>query len=124
MENIKERMMSALCSVFWYEGLLEHKEDEDYSGFLPTFINDLKNNKNTEREYMYTCEDLENLLKSNEGKFEDNFEWDKRHTVIWQMLVEMFGECGTSPRTGWIEKREECAEFLEEIIKIWHSGAY
>ena len=42
-------------------------------------------------------------------KISVDFEQQTRHTVIWQMLVEMFGSCGTSPRTGWIEQREECA---------------
>ena len=37
--------------------------------------------------------------------------------MLWQMLVEMFGTCGTSPRTGWIEKRDECADFLEMIVQ-------
>lgn len=124
MENIKERMMSALCSVFWYEGLLKEDSDSNYRGFLPAFIDDLKSNKNTQYANLYTFIDLENLLERNDGKFQNNFEWDERHTVIWQMLVEMFGNCGTSPRTGWIERREECAEFLKEIIKIWASGIY
>ena len=47
---------------------------------------------------------------------EDEFDHRGRHSVIWQMLVEMFGDCGTSPRFGWIEKRKECAEFLREIM--------
>ena len=29
----------------------------------------------------------------------------------------MVGACGTSPRTGWIERREECAEFLETVVQ-------
>ena len=38
--------------------------------------------------------------------------------VLWILLVEMFGDCGTSPRSGWIEKRSECANFLETIVEI------
>ena len=33
-------------------------------------------------------------------------------------VLEMFGSCGTSPRTGWIEQREECAKFLEQVVCI------
>ena len=64
---------------------------------------------------MYTVDDLESFNKNNDFD-EDGFDQCERHTVIWQMLVEMFGDCGTSPRFGWIEKRKECAEFLREIL--------
>ena len=58
---------------------------------------------------------LEAFNKNNDFD-EDEFDQRERHSVIWQMLVEMFGDCGTSPRFGWIEKRKECAEFLREIM--------
>ena len=64
---------------------------------------------------MYTVDDLESFNKNNDFD-EDGFDQRERHTVIWQMLVEMFGDCGTSHRFGWIEKRKECAEFLREIM--------
>ena len=94
---------------------------EDDSGnystncWLVKFIDDLEKNANTKYQNMYTVEDLETFNKNNDFD-EDEFDQRERHTVIWQMLVEMFGNCGTSPRTGWIEKRKECAEFLKEIM--------
>ena len=117
MENIKEKMLDALRSVFWYEGLLTEDNSGNYSTtcWLVKFIDDLEKNTNTKYQNMYTVEDLEAFNKNNDFN-EDEFDQRERHTVIWQMLVEMFGDCGTSPRFGRIEKRKECAEFLREIM--------
>ena len=117
MENIKEKMLDALRSVFWYEGLLTEDNSGNYSTtcWLVKFIDDLEENTNTKYQNMYTVEDLEAFNKNNDFD-EDEFDQRERHTVIWQMLVEMFGDCGTSPRFGWIEKRKECAEFLREVM--------
>lgn len=32
------------------------------------------------------------------------------------MLVQMFGNYGDSPRTGWIDQKTECADFLQSLI--------
>ena len=37
--------------------------------------------------------------------------------VLWMFLVTLFGDYGTSPRYGWIEKMAECKSFLDDIIK-------
>lgn len=117
MENIKEKMLDALKSVFWYEGLLTEDDSGNYSTncWLVKFIDDLERNANTTHQNMYTVDDLEAFNENNDFD-EDEFDQRGRHTVIWQMLVEMFGDCGASPRFGWIEKRKECAEFLREIM--------
>ena len=58
-------------------------------------------------------------LSSLEEKYNiDVSSTDKELNVLWILLVEMFGNCGTSPRTGWVEKRKECADFLETIVEI------
>ena len=121
MENIKEKMLDALRSVFWYEGLLTEDDSCNYSTncWLVKFIDDLEKNANTKYRYTYTVDDLEAFNKNNDFD-EDEFDQRERHSVIWQMLVEMFGDCGTSPRFGWIEKRKECAESLREIMNAPH----
>ena len=121
MQNIKEKMLDALKSVFWYEGLLTEDDSGNYSTncWLVKFIDDLERNANTKYQNMYTVDDLESFNKNNDFD-EDEFDQRERHSVIWQMLVEMFGDCGTSPRFGWIEKRKECAEFLREILNAPH----
>ena len=35
--------------------------------------------------------------------------------VLWMMLINMFGEYGTSPRFGWIEDIKGYQKFLTEI---------
>lgn len=37
--------------------------------------------------------------------------------IFWMIAVELFGECGTSPRSGWIEKEnlESFHEWIDEI---------
>lgn len=123
IKDYNKEMLNALHSVFWYEGLLEQDKDEwvdfkksndEYAFsrpkyadncFLVMFIKTLK-----EHNGFFTFTDVE--------KISDGFQWQSRHTVIWQMLVEMFGSCGTSPRTGWIEQTKECADFLEQIVCI------
>ena len=121
MQNIKEKMLDALKSVFWYEGLLTEDDSGNYSTncWLVKFIDDLERNASTKYQNMYTVDDLESFNKNNDFD-EDEFDQRERHSVIWQMLVEMFGDCGTSPRFGWIEKRKECAEFLREILNAPH----
>lgn len=36
--------------------------------------------------------------------------------ILWFILVCMFGNYGTSPRFGWIEKRNEAIEFLNSLL--------
>lgn len=71
-------------------------------------IDELKNKKTRHKFYEY-----KDVCELDEG-----FGICKEFNVIWIMLVEMFGNCGTSPRTGWIDKREECAEFLQQVLEI------
>lgn len=37
--------------------------------------------------------------------------------VIWMMAVSMFGEWGTSPRFGWIEKVQEFKQWVDKIAR-------
>ena len=44
--------------------------------------------------------------------------------LFWMILVEMYGDYGTSPRSGWIyvDKVDECLKHLSEIRrKTWAS---
>ena len=38
--------------------------------------------------------------------------WDKELNTYWTMFVLMYGDYGTSPRSGWIEKTVESLEFF------------
>lgn len=113
-------LMQSLHSVFWYQGLLEQDGDEwitfpnisrpKYTDncVIVRLIEELKNKKT---KYNFYChEDIKELC--------EDFSIGHQYNVIWIMLVEMFGSCGTSPRTGWIDKRKECADFLQQILEI------
>ena len=116
--NIK--LLDALHSWFWYNGLLEKNSDE-----LIGFEN-ISRPKYDENclilkliSILRETEDDILTLSSLEEKYNiDMSSTDKELNVLWILLVEMFGDCGTSPRTGWIEKRKECADFLETIVEI------
>ena len=116
--NIK--LLDALHSWFWYNGLLEKNSDE-----LIGFEN-ISRTKYDENclilkliSILRETEDDILTLSSLEEKYNiDMSSTDKELNVLWILLVEMFGNCGTSPRTGWIEKRKECADFLETIVEI------
>ena len=116
--NIK--LLDALHSWFWYNGLLEKNSDE-----LIRFenISRPKYDKNCLIlkliSILRETEDDILTLSSLEEKYNiDMSSTDKELNVLWILLVEMFGNCGTSPRTGWIEKRKDCADFLETIVEI------
>ena len=50
----------------------------------------------------------------------DDIEWHTEQHTIWMLLVGMFGNWGTSIRSGWIDKPIECAAFIEELCKeMW-----
>lgn len=41
--------------------------------------------------------------------------FDKELNTYWTMFVLMYGDYGTSPRGGWIEKSEESLKFFEGL---------
>lgn len=45
----------------------------------------------------------------------DTSEWDSEEHCIWMILVGMFGNWGTSIRSGWIEETKECAKFIRNL---------
>ena len=114
-------LMQSLNSVFWYQGLLEQDGQE-----WITFPNNLSRPKYTDDctiiKLIYELKNKETELGyygyTDICELDKDFGVHKEFNVIWIMLVEMFGNCGTSPRTGWIDKRKECAEFLQQIVEI------
>ena len=41
--------------------------------------------------------------------------FDKELNTYWTMFVLMYGDYGTSPRSGWIEKTKESMDFFEGL---------
>lgn len=117
-KEMSKMMLRALQLVFWYESLLDEQNNNTYSEdcWLIMFIKDLRETKTECGNY--TTTDLERFNEQFKKQTNKKYTLDLygRHTVIWQMLVNMFGCCGTSPRTGWIEERQECADFLQMVV--------
>ena len=42
-------------------------------------------------------------------------ERDEPNSILWMILVQMFGDYGSSPRYGWISHPRECVEYLKEL---------
>ena len=38
------------------------------------------------------------------GNVDDFWQDNEGANILWCQMVEMFGDCGTSPRTGWLYK--------------------
>jgi hypothetical protein len=43
-------------------------------------------------------------------------DWHTEEHMIWMLLVGMFGDWGTSIRSGWIERHDECIAFVKSLI--------
>ena len=121
--NYNLSLLQALHSWFWYNGLLEQVDDEwvDFEKDGTCFSRP-KYDKNCViiklMPVLQETDDAFLTLDYLEEKLHLDMYYDKELNVLWLLLVEMFGDCGTSPRSGWIEKRSECANFLETVVEI------
>ena len=98
---MERSLIDALDSVTWYNGLAE-------------FILKWKDEK---------------YLKHDD--YIISWDWDKYDAietkareqlqVLWMICVELFGDCGTSPRTGWIYEKNKGKfyKFIDDITKTY-----
>lgn len=59
-------------------------------------------------------------LEKSESNFSLDIDTDEWHTekhTLYMLLVGMFGDWGTSIRSGWIEETKECAKYIRYILK-------
>lgn len=84
-----DELIEALDSVIWYNGHFDQ---------IREWIDKLKA---TEEGKLCHCPDID----------------DHGLEVFWMLCVLMFGNYGTSPRSGWIEDCTGCIEFLKTITK-------
>ena len=81
-------LFDALESVIWYNGHYE-------------WLKELRDDMEKRRD---------------EGNYFREFEkWNTEEHTIWMLLVGMFGEWGTSIRSGWIEDIQECIDFIDAV---------
>lgn len=63
---------------------------------------------------------LEKMAEAMENRehFSCDFEvWHTEEHVIYMLLVGMFGDWGTSIRSGWINETKACAEYIRGLCK-------
>ena len=93
----EKKILSAIESVVWYNGLGEFiypwkdKKPNDYSGYITP-------------DYYDKGYD-EGLVTQLE--------------VIWMIAVMLYGNYGTSPRSGWIEDIDGFKKFIDTITESY-----
>lgn len=93
-------VVRALSSVTWYNGLAEEIIKWKEPGYF-------------DEEY--------GRLSWNWDYFRSEFDMSMREQieVIWMICVCLFGDYGTSPRSGWIENKEEFYRFVDAITATY-----
>ena len=96
-EISKESLIAALDSVTWYNGLAEYvmKWKTDCPRVNGTIW----------RDETYCCGEIDSVI------------YDQLQ-VIWMICVELFGDYGTSPRSGWIEDVDGFCKFIDDITAL------
>lgn len=90
-----EKLLDALDSVTWYNGLAELVLDWKNLPVVTTVAG------GSQIQHQYRSLDGEQL------------------EVIWMIAVSLFGDYGTSPRSGWITDVEGFYAFIDRITKTY-----
>lgn len=101
----EEEFLDSLDSVTWYNCLAEEivkwKNLDNYNRYTPY---------GTAYPDQWLCPTMEFLI---------NLSKDRQLEVIWMICVVLFGNYGTSPRSGWIEKKDEFFAFIDGITQTY-----
>ena len=101
MDNNK--LIYALNCVIWYNG-------------LGADICKWKNLEPTGSEYSFIRCPLHEIRSQYSDRDYSNFE------IIWMIAVLLFGDYGTSPRSGWITDINGFKSFIDEITKLYREA--
>ena len=88
-----EQLIEALDNIVWYNG---HGE----------WLLDL-------------ADALQNCKKKKSIAGFPSEEWGTEKHTLWMILVGLFGDWGTSVRSGWIEKTKDAAAFIRRICRTY-----
>lgn len=99
-----EKWIDALDSVTWYNGLAEE---------VLTWLN-LKPRETSG----YILPETYYGLSDND---KDSYAYHQLQ-VLWMIAVELFGDCGTSPRSGWIEDIDGFKKWVLDITQTYRES--
>ena len=96
-----EKLINALDSITWYNGLAEiivEWKDEHYFDARTYGLN-------------WNWDTFESYDQETRSQLQ----------VIWMICVELFGNYGTSPRSGWIEpeNKDDFYKFIDDITETY-----
>jgi hypothetical protein len=94
--DVVPKMWDALESIIWYDGHYE---------WLRTMRDDMEDLLKSDDKYVNYCYPF------------DTTEWHSEKHTIYMLLVGMFGDWGTSIRSGWIEDIEGCVAFINAVCR-------
>ena len=102
------RTFNALCAIVRYNGL------DDFLNYLMTEISgDNISKLSVENVKIFYYE-----MNPHEDEWIFSTYDYGQLEIIWMFLVYMFGDYGTSPRTGWIDKEnfKDVADYIDMIF--------
>lgn len=110
-------IFTSIAYILFYNGYVNEDEEKDY---LVNLIRGLKKCKEKGINFSPSkCKNILNFSTSEDNKirFADKEfeEWGTELHFLYMILVGMFGDWGTSIRSGWIEDIDECIEFVEAL---------
>ena len=98
-----EKWIEALDSVTWYNGLAET---------VLTWLN---------LEPVVPDSHITPMLNYGLSDDEDTDAYYQLQ-VLWMIAVELFGDCGTSPRYGWIEDIDGFNKWVLDITQTYRES--
>jgi len=101
------KLLDALDSVVWYNQLV------DFFDYIKEGLIKEKNKGKYCFSLMPRCNDTVKTICENDSVAIGQCE------MFWMIMVEMFGSCGTSPRSGWldIENYDAIIKFINSVTK-------
>ena len=134
METIADKTKYALECILWYNGYFNWKSDDIIDGEVDPYcfcnvlwnvVSHFANEAEHGKIHNVTGDELDYYMDQISNKYDVEVldskinAWGKEAHTIWMFLVGMFGDWGTSIRSGCISEFNECKEWLEEMLQYY-----
>jgi hypothetical protein len=90
-----DKTYAALVDALWYNVGIDA---------IKTIVDKFNEFNQDESSHYFSTEDIDK-----------DWYYDKELNTYWTMFVLMYGDYGTSPRSGWIKKTKESMKFFEGL---------